>query len=61
TETDQQQFQTQFQAALRIWPECCQQLPEEWLEENESTTAFDEEVVLKQLHEDAAGKIWRNI
>lgn len=58
---EKQQFQTQFQTTLKIWPTCWQQLPEEWLEENEATTAFNEATVLKQLQDDAAGKIWRNI
>ena len=59
TAQEQQQYQQSMQSALAMWSHYWQQLPEEWLDENDSTSAFDEKAVLQQLEEDANGKIWR--
>ena len=59
--TEQRHYQEQLNQALKLWPSFWQQLPETWLDENESTAAFDAVAVLKQLQDDADGAIWRKI
>ena len=59
--TEQQHYQQRFRNALNGWTTLWQQLPEEWLDENDSTAAFDSPAVLKQLEEDATGAIWSKI
>lgn len=59
--TEQQYYQKRFRQALNLWPAFWQQLPDEWLDENESTAAFDTTVVLKQLQGGVDGTIWRKI
>ena len=59
--TEQKCYQEQLNQVLKLWPMFWQQLPESWLDENESTAAFDALAVLKQLQDDADGAIWRKI
>ena len=61
TPADWKQYQECFHKALRSWSEYWRDLPEEWLDENSSTTAFDDQAVLQQLQDDANGKIWSKI
>lgn len=51
-------FKQKMQRALLIWQQTWDQLPEEWLDENQAIAAFDAAAVLQQLEQDAAGAIW---
>jgi hypothetical protein len=57
-EPHKQQFEQRMQRALATWQQAWDQLPEEWLDENQATGSFDGTTVLKRLEHDATGAIW---
>ncbi|MEZ5537775.1 MAG: HipA family kinase [Thiolinea sp.] len=59
-QAQQQQFVHQMQQALSQWETAWQQLPDEWLEENEASKVFDETAIKQRLEYDQQGAIWRH-
>lgn len=59
-QAQQQQLERNMQQALSQWVTAWQQLPEEWLDENQSTGVFDETAIKQRLTLDQQGAIWRN-
>ena len=49
-----------MQHALSQWSQAWQQLPDDWLDENQSTGAFDDAALLQRLKHDQHGAIWRD-
>lgn len=56
----QQAFEQNMQRALSQWPQAWQQLPDDWLDENQSTGAFDDAAILQRLEHDQQDAIWRD-
>jgi len=57
-DAEKQDYQAAFQVALSQWENYWQQLPEQWLDENESTQAFDEAAIKQRLQQDTNGNLW---
>jgi hypothetical protein len=59
-QAQQQQFEHNMQSALSQWLKAWQQLPDEWLDENQLTGVFDEAAIKQRLERDLQGAIWRS-
>ncbi|OQX13492.1 MAG: hypothetical protein BWK73_11965 [Thiothrix lacustris] len=59
-QAQQQVFERNMQRALSQWSQAWQQLPDDWLDENQSTGAFDDATALQRLEHAQQGAIWRD-
>lgn len=59
-QAQRQLFEQNMHRALSQWSSAWQQLPDDWLDENQSTGAFDDATALRCLEHDQQGAIWRD-